>query len=320
MTTNNDIIYLNQKFIDFDQFNEAIKKWTLDFKQLDSGRFIGELTILDLNKVQVLSAQFNRKFDQKGATPQGFKTFAIPADNNQSFIWRNSKVHSNNILVFPKSGELDASTPAGFNVYTISIADKILEDFNESLNYDNINLIDKEIEVFELNAQSINTLRNQLKYLFAQISSHPEIVNKKAFQQIFTKEVPSLILNNLAHYKSFSSKSPMRIRDVSFKKAVDYISACTNDFPSILELCLIVGASQRTLEYAFKERYGIGPKDFIKKHQLNLVRKSLKNANPEITKIYEIAQKYGFWHMSRFASDYKKMFGELPSRTLSLMH
>jgi AraC family ethanolamine operon transcriptional activator len=32
--------------------------------------------------------------------------------------------------------------------------------------------------------------------------------------------------------------------------------------------------------------------------------------------ILEIANQWGFQHMSSFAADYKKQFGELPSETL----
>ena len=32
--------------------------------------------------------------------------------------------------------------------------------------------------------------------------------------------------------------------------------------------------------------------------------------------IRDIANRYGFWHMGQFAADYKKLFGELPSKTL----
>jgi AraC family ethanolamine operon transcriptional activator len=35
--------------------------------------------------------------------------------------------------------------------------------------------------------------------------------------------------------------------------------------------------------------------------------------------INEIANRWGFWHMSQFAADYRRFFGELPSETLRTM-
>ena len=83
------------------------------------------------------------------------------------------------------------------------------------------------------------------------------------FQKIFIDEVPSLLLNNLIYHKSIPLLPGKRIRDISLKKAVDYLKSCEADMPTVKELCLIAGASQRTLEYAFEDKYGIGPKDYI---------------------------------------------------------
>jgi AraC family ethanolamine operon transcriptional activator len=311
-----EIIYIQQKFNDFDHLKESAKRWSLDFKQLDAGKFKGDIMLLDMANIQFARAQFNRKLDQKGSTPKGFRTFGIPADNKQSFTWRNYTINSNHIMIFPNDGELDSHSDPGFRVYTVSISNKLVEQYKQVINYSNLQLLEKDTEVLELNSQSISILRVQLNYLITQVQLHPEIINKKAFQQIFINKVPTLILNNLAYYQSITPIFPKRIRDISLKKAIDYISACTNEYPSVLELCIISGSSQRTLEYAFKEKYGIGPKDYMKKQRLNRVNKALKRSDPDKVKISEVAHQFGFWHMGQFAVDYKRLFYELPSQTL----
>ena len=308
----NNTIYIREKFNDFESFKEAALKWSLDFNQLDSGKFKGEMILMDLGDLHILSAKLNRHFDQRGTTPSGYRTFAVPADNNQAFKWRGYDVTSKNVMLFPKSGEIDAITYPGFNVFTISIADEIIERFKS----DNPNMPDKETEVIELASQSANVLRNQLKYLISQANLHPDKIHSKAFQKIFTDEVPSLLLSNLTDYKSSPKLPPKRIRDISLNKAVDYLQACKVEMPTVRELCLIAGASQRTLEYGFKGKYGIGPKDYMKKQRLNLVHKALINADPSQLRIKDIAYKFGFWHLGQFGADYKKMFQERPSETL----
>jgi transcriptional regulator GlxA family with amidase domain len=47
-----------------------------------------------------------------------------------------------------------------------------------------------------------------------------------------------------------------------------------------------------------------------------MVRRELRAADPSTTKIVEIANDYGFWHMGRFAAHYQRLFQELPSTTL----
>lgn len=313
----NDIFYIRQKFDDFEQFNEEVKSWSLDFKQLDAGKFKGELMIMEMEHLQLLSAKFNRKFDQEVVTPKGYRTFVIPADQKQSFKWRGYDIDSNKLLIVPKSGEMDAISSPGFNVYTISISEHMIEAYRQSLGFHKLNLIDSGLEVVDFNSQSMNILRQQLQYLISQVNDHAEIIHKKAFQKIFTDEVPSILLKNLVNFKSIKPIPSKRIRDISLSKAIDYINSCGSELPTVMELCLIAGASQRTLEYAFKEKYGIGPKDYMKKLQLNKVFKMLKSADPNKTKILNIAYKNGFSHMGQFGHDYKNFFGELPSITLN---
>jgi AraC-like DNA-binding protein len=50
---------------------------------------------------------------------------------------------------------------------------------------------------------------------------------------------------------------------------------------------------------------------------LNGVHRDLKNADSAPTKITDVAIHWGFWHMSQFAIDYQRFFGELPSQTMN---
>jgi AraC family ethanolamine operon transcriptional activator len=316
LVTDHQFIYVQQQFQEFDHFREAVKKWNLNFNQLDSGKFWGEMILLEVDSLQLISAEFNRKFDQQGSTPQGYRTFGIPANQNQSFRWRGCDVNSNNLMIFPVSGEIDATTHPGFKVYTVSIANSWIQMMSETLGMDSRRLFEEGVEVVELQKQAMNILRLQIQYLINQISKNPVVLNHKAFQQIFKNEIPNLLVKNLLYHKSVLPLPTRRIRDIARRKAMEYLSGCTNEYPSVLELCLISGASQRTLEYAFQEQYGTGPKDYIKKIQLNAARNQLIKRDPTQVKIKDVAVQNGFWHMGQFTSDYKKLFGELPSETL----
>ncbi len=256
------------------------------------------------------------KFDQKATTPKGYRTFGIPADNNQSFKWRGYDINSNKLIIVPKSGDLEAISKPGFKVHTVSISNKWIETYRETLGTDNLNVLDNGTEVVDLNSQSMNILRHQLQYLINQIENRPQIIHKRAFQQIFIGEVPSIILKNLIFNNAILDKPVKRIRDISLDKAIDYLNACKAELPTVKELCLISGASQRTLEYAFKEKYGFGPKEYMIKHRLNKVYKIIKESDPSAVKIKDIAHNFGFWHLGQFSSDYKRLFRELPSATL----
>ncbi len=84
---------------------------------------------------------------------------------------------------------------------------------------------------------------------------------------------------------------------------------------SVRDVCAATGASERSLEAAFREQFGATPIQYIRTVMLHRVRRDLLGAPPGAT-VTEVAFRNGFWHLSRFAGYYRAMFGERPSATL----
>ncbi len=84
----------------------------------------------------------------------------------------------------------------------------------------------------------------------------------------------------------------------------------------VSELAAAVGVSERTLRRAFNYYFGIGPARYLQLRQLNQVRSALRSAEPEAVSVRDVLLRYGVWEFGRFASRYRRLFGELPSETL----
>lgn len=63
------------------------------------------------------------------------------------------------------------------------------------------------------------------------------------------------------------------------------------------DLCRITGVSERTLQYAFSDHFGISPNRYLREVRLNTVHKALARASFGDVKVTDIANNYGFWHM-----------------------
>ena len=90
--------------------------------------------------------------------------------------------------------------------------------------------------------------------------------------------------------------------------------------PTVPGLAKNAGVSERTLRSMCLEYFGVGPQRYIYLHRLTLARKALVAANPVGTKVAAIASRLGFWHLGRFSSQYRALFGELPSESLGRNH
>lgn len=74
--------------------------------------------------------------------------------------------------------------------------------------------------------------------------------------------------------------------------------------------------SARTIQLAFRTRFGIGPMEWLRAQRLDLVRGRLLAAGEGAT-IAEIAKACGIPRLATLTQEYAKRFGELPSETLA---
>jgi AraC family ethanolamine operon transcriptional activator len=81
-------------------------------------------------------------------------------------------------------------------------------------------------------------------------------------------------------------------------------------------LCAVGDVSERTLQYAFRERFGLTLAAFLKARRLAAVRHELMYAVDERSTVGDISATFDFWHVGQFAADYRRIFGEPPSETL----
>ena len=85
---------------------------------------------------------------------------------------------------------------------------------------------------------------------------------------------------------------------------------------NIADLCRVLGVSERTLRKAFHKIYGLPPYRHLRFLRLSQARGALLAADGQVATVTEIATGFGFVELGRFSVEYRKMFGESPSKTL----
>jgi len=98
------------------------------------------------------------------------------------------------------------------------------------------------------------------------------------------------------------------------KRALFHMRANVTEKITLPGLAAECGTSERTLHKQFKRFLGLPPLAYLRRLRLNLARGALSQANCE-TAISEIAISCGFTHLGRFATEYRRAFGESPSTT-----
>ncbi|SFB01427.1 AraC-type DNA-binding protein [Pseudomonas sp. NFIX10] len=98
-------------------------------------------------------------------------------------------------------------------------------------------------------------------------------------------------------------------------KAKDFIYANAREDIRLEDIEHAAGVSRFKLFDGFRKYMGMSPMAYLKKLRLAEVRKQLLDGGRG-TNISTVATEWGFNHLGRFASEYKKLFNEIPSATV----
>ena len=96
---------------------------------------------------------------------------------------------------------------------------------------------------------------------------------------------------------------------------VDYIEEHPDRELTPQILARVACVSVRTLHAAFQEQFGVSPMAYVRKVRLNRVRADLLRGDPQLVGVTEIARRWGFVHLSRFAQQVSR-----PLRRAALGH
>ena len=290
-------------------FNNIVRAWNIDFIQLRPGKFLANLSQIVCKEFQFGCARFNTAVKQEGFSPEGVWTFAFV--NEVKIYWRNYVVEPNSVIIYAPGSEINAVSAANFEVVTFSISDDYLLEI----------LKEEEMEGFYDALKSFDVLvsKNPLwkklrKSISNEIDKHIEEPNYKSgqtFKETFTKKLLVLLKGSSVSTKKVSGKKRLKL----LQDAEHYITQRITEPITISTIASYLNVSERTLLYAFKNRFDMGPKAFLLVLKLNHAYHSL-HREKYINSIASLVRDSGFWHMGHFYKDYKKFFGELPSATL----
>lgn len=96
---------------------------------------------------------------------------------------------------------------------------------------------------------------------------------------------------------------------------VDWIHAHCHEAISLSDLEERSHYSRRSLQYAFKRRFGCGPMQYLRRQRLWRARRRLQQAGP-YTNLTAVALACGYLDLPSFSRDFRRIFGVAPSSLL----
>jgi AraC-like DNA-binding protein len=103
----------------------------------------------------------------------------------------------------------------------------------------------------------------------------------------------------------------------TIRRAIAYIDAHLAEPIDTAMIAAAAAVPVRTLQAGFHQHVGVAPMEHVRVRRLAAVHQDLLDADPGGSgSVAEIARRWGFAHLARFAERYRLAYGEKPSETL----
>ena len=316
MIEQTESLQIQSNFDNFEEFCQSIQGWGLDFKQMDRGRFCADLHQIKTPEVLISRVYFNRHLTQNGIQPPGMRTFGIMGEKATPFFWRKQEMSKDRFSIFPKNGELDAASIEGFHVYTISLAEHVVEEKLQQNEHRALAVKLKLGGVVEAETSKLQSLRRFLKQICSDVAQQPELLSRRGFQQRLCDGLTSCIFDILDCSEEGRLTLPFRKHVQIVQSIESWLEETDPEYYSVNGLCHTLSVNERTLRRIVIKWFGVSPQQYLMAIRLNGVRKELCKGLSSNAKISDIANRWGFWHMGMFADFYRRQYGELPSKTI----
>lgn len=155
-----------------------------------------------------------------------------------------------------------------------------------------------------------------LTSLMQSIRQSPDMLRHATLRRCLAEGLHSALLGTCSRPEAAGRDLTASTRQYVVNKARDYMREHVEAPITVSDLCAHIRVSRRTLQYAFQDVLDTNPARYLRNMRLNGARREIRRQTDAHTPLADIAARWGFWHPSRFAAEYRSLFGELPSQTL----
>lgn len=300
-------------FDDVLDFTEHMHPWSLDFTQVRRGRFHSSGFLLELDSLTMANTRLDQAMVRRCFVPPGqFSVFTIGRDSDACFLGEQS-LRIGNFLAMPGNSDFEAVTRGRFADLALSFDETVWHAAGEWLSP-----AERSATPYVRNfgAQWAEQLYALIDRVVGAANSANGAFSNPAVREMLAERVLAHVRSGQPVPGSESNEHRVRARRrAAVQRAREFIGARLCEPIRLAQVCRYACAQSRTLEYGFREMFDTPMVSYIKALRMDRVRRLLLSPTQSHRTVSELALDTGFWHLSQFASDYKKFFGESPSQT-----
>ena len=302
-------------FLEPDHYEASLRQAQIEAVIVPRGRFKARLTWAELHHLQVLRCEEDSSRVAYVQLAPGLASVTFPVGSEALPVWRGREIQAGDIMFHSRGERLHQSTSGPFVWNVIAMDPPQLERYGRALSGGPFSW-PAEGRVL----QPASRLVARLRRLHAQICrlaetksktlSHSEVA--RAMEQGLIQALVACLTTTRARTDGYANRHHARIM-IRFEEVLAERLSRPLNMP---ELCELIVVSDRTLRSSCAEFLGMSPTQYVLLRRLKEVRRVLRDADPDMVNVREVAHRFGFAELGRFAGRYRATFGETPSTTL----
>ncbi|MFD1561488.1 helix-turn-helix domain-containing protein [Paraburkholderia silviterrae] len=303
---------------DADEQARNLVGWRQTYDQLAAGRFVGTLTEIPLDTMKVFCETTSHTLRQACEVRGDAYWFGIPAARDRQARIDAQPFGAQAFAVRPGNVEFELVTPAQFSIYGVVVRGEVLRHYAQTVERMPLDARLPDTPIVQAGA---GRLAHLCGLLAQRLSDADGTAHALAPLSDFARNdlQAELLAALFDACTADDAQADAGLDQASRRRwivaqARDYVLAHRSRPVGVPELCEQLLVSRRTLQYCFQDVLGMAPATYLRALRLNGARRDL--CGRAAGSVQDVAAAWGFWHLSQFATDYRRMFGMRPSEAL----
>lgn len=302
---------------DADDHAANLTGWNQVYDQLTPGKFRGSISELWMGKLQVFREATSHTVRQAcQAWPESW-WFGIPTDDEGTGRFGSFCIEKDSIAVRSGNADFELLTPDNFEILGVVVEQRELADYVLATEHVSLTSSIFSQNLLHIGGAQKRSLQTLLQQVLTEVSSSPYLLSHPAVRLSIRSSILQALSDVCCSRMNLGKPSSTQANHHSLVFRIrEYVLSRRDEPVTVSDLCRDFYVSRRTLQNAFHNVVGMSPVSYLRAVRLNGVRRMLRDSGSRFISVQDAAAEWGFWHLSQFACDYKKLFGELPSESL----
>lgn len=302
---------------DADEHAGNLSRWEQLYDQLSPGLFTGTLTELWLDDAQVFRETTSHTVRQSCLVWPASFWFGIPHCEGECGTIGAKGIGNDAIALRPGGCEFELLTPNAFDILGVVVDAAALTGYAFEVEHMDLRAVLREHEVLRVGAAARRQFSAFVVQALSEVGGNASVQAHGAARRNLRQAMLCSLVMLLGAGGGEPRVTAVRVnRQRLVSRVRDFVLAHPEETIGVPDLCQRFHVSRRTLQNCFHHVLNVSPAAYLRTIRLNAVRRELKNPVSRYRTVQDVAAAWGFWHLSQFGSDYKRLFGELPSQSL----